>query len=64
MQQGFVSYMLEHRSSLLCVKGIHLDTNDSNLQVRACIETLSMTDVKCVQSRDMWKNSIMKWTVY
>ncbi len=32
MQQGSVGYMLRHQSSLLCVKRIHLDTNDSNLQ--------------------------------
>lgn len=46
MQQGSVDYMLRDQSSWPCVKPIHLDTNDSNLQERACIEMFSMTDAK------------------
>lgn len=64
MQHVSTGYMLRHQSSLLCVKGIHLDTNDSNLQERTCIETLSITDVKCAHSRDRCRNFIMRWMVY
>lgn len=63
MQQGSVDYMLRDQSSWPCVKPIHLDTNDSNLQERACIEMFSMTDAKRVHSCDRWRKSMMRWTV-